>query len=280
MTGLDLRPLSLGEILDRTFFLYRRHFVLFVGISAVPQILVLAYSLTRIFLMPIGLPSESGILSGMAQSLFFTLILLIVAFIAYLFSQGATVLAVSEVYLGRTTTIGGSLSRVMEDLGPLFGVVFLSGLVVGIGTMFFIIPGIYLACRLLVSVPAAMIEKRGATESMRRSFDLTRDFVIRAFVMIVLYVILVWAIQALLSWPFAFALVLARNDPVMVRFWSVLTQLGSSVGSVLVSPILLISTALYYYDLRVRKEAFDLQIMMDPNSQWRGGPGPTPSILG
>jgi hypothetical protein len=32
MTGLDLRPLSLGEILDRTFFVYRRDFLIFVGI--------------------------------------------------------------------------------------------------------------------------------------------------------------------------------------------------------------------------------------------------------
>jgi hypothetical protein len=33
MATLDLRPLSLGELLDRTFFLYRRHFLLFVGDS-------------------------------------------------------------------------------------------------------------------------------------------------------------------------------------------------------------------------------------------------------
>jgi len=36
MAALDLRPLSLGELLDRTFFLYRRHFLLFVGIAAIP----------------------------------------------------------------------------------------------------------------------------------------------------------------------------------------------------------------------------------------------------
>ncbi len=36
MAALDLRPLSLGELLDRTFFLYRRNFLLFVGIAAIP----------------------------------------------------------------------------------------------------------------------------------------------------------------------------------------------------------------------------------------------------
>ena len=32
MADLDLRPLSLGEILDRTFSIYRKNFLLFAGI--------------------------------------------------------------------------------------------------------------------------------------------------------------------------------------------------------------------------------------------------------
>jgi hypothetical protein len=36
MADLDLRPLSLGEMLDRTFSLYRGHFWLFIGINSVP----------------------------------------------------------------------------------------------------------------------------------------------------------------------------------------------------------------------------------------------------
>ena len=32
----DLRPLSLGELLDRVFTLYRNHFALFVGVMAIP----------------------------------------------------------------------------------------------------------------------------------------------------------------------------------------------------------------------------------------------------
>lgn len=35
MTPLDLRPLTIGEMLDRAFTLYRRHWTLFVGIMAV-----------------------------------------------------------------------------------------------------------------------------------------------------------------------------------------------------------------------------------------------------
>lgn len=48
-----------------------------------------------------------------------------------------------------------------------------------------------------------------------------------------------------------------------------MTQVGSAIGSILVTPILRIATAVFYFDLRVRKEGFDLQFMMDPNSVQR-----------
>jgi hypothetical protein len=47
MPDVDLRPLSIGEMLDRTFSLYRRNFVLFVGITALPNLLILALGWRR-----------------------------------------------------------------------------------------------------------------------------------------------------------------------------------------------------------------------------------------
>jgi hypothetical protein len=47
--------------------------------------------------------------------------------------------------------------------------------------------------------------------------------------------------------------------------WVALNAVGSAVIQFMVTPILLIATSIYYYDLRVRKEAFDLQVMMDPD---------------
>jgi hypothetical protein len=52
MATLDLRPLSLGELLDRTFTLYRGHFLLFLGISAIPQVFVLVIQLAQALVAP------------------------------------------------------------------------------------------------------------------------------------------------------------------------------------------------------------------------------------
>jgi hypothetical protein len=269
VTNLDLRPLSLGEILDRTFSLYRQNFLLFVGITALPQLLILALNLAEVLLVaaPVGRtsggprsPVSSGVLAFGALG---GIVVLIVYLIVYLFAQGGTVYAVSDLYLGRTTTIGASLQRMRGQVGSLFGVTLLNGLVVGIATILLIIPGIYMACRLITCVPAALLEDLGPRDSLERSFRLTEDSAGRSFVIYLLYICVLYAVMILLVLPFNIAAVFSAKNPEMMRVWLLLTQFGTFLATVLVTPILTIATAVFYYDLRVRKEAFDLQLMMN-----------------
>jgi hypothetical protein len=152
------------------------------------------------------------------------------------------------------------------------------------GLIFLIIPGIYLMCRLLVCVPAALIEKRGPRDSLSRSFILTKGSAGRAFVILLLYCVIAYAAILLLALPFSIPLGISAARGVtnsgMAHVWLALAQVGSSAASILVAPILLIATSVYYYDLRVRKEAFDLQFMMDPDPQKvPRSSGDVPSIL-
>src|SRR5207248_8589713 len=167
MADLDLRPLSLGETLDRTFTLYRKHFLLFAGITAIPQLLVLALRLAQTLFMTSpaarrNLPVEqlqAGTSNGLlAFGIVGVIVGLMVYLVAYLFAQGGTVFAVSDLYLGKSTTIGASLGRMRGQLGSLFGVILLNGLAVMGAFILQIIPGIYVACRLLTCVPAALLE--------------------------------------------------------------------------------------------------------------------------
>jgi hypothetical protein len=276
MTGLDLRPLTLGEILDRTFSLYRRHFVLFMGLVGVPQVLVLAFQLAQMALQR-SYPGRFGLtdFAGLGT----TLVLLVVSVVVYLFSQGGTIFAVSEIYLGRSVTIAQALGRVSGNLGFLFGVVALNGLAVGGATLLLVIPGIYVACRLLVCVPSALIEERGPRDSLTRSWELTRDFGGRAFMIFLLFFAIALAANLLFVTPFTVGMATALRNPSTLWFWLVLTQVGARVAAILTQPILLIATSIFYYDLRVRKEAFDLQFMMNPSAPPSAGPGSVPSIL-
>ncbi|MGO9642150.1 MAG: hypothetical protein ACLP1Y_12705 [Candidatus Acidiferrales bacterium] len=296
MSNVDLRPLSLGEILDRTFTLYRSHFLLFLGIAAIPHLLVLALSLAQTFLTfpgQVPFPSMPGspqsapppaVPSAMfvGSTLLLSLATLVVATIAYLLSQGATVFAVSDLYLGNTTTIGQSFLRMRGEMLGLFGVVVLNGLALIAGFILLIIPGIYLACRLLVVIPAALLEGAGPRTALERSMSLTRDNAGRAFLILLLYVAVAWAATGLFAVPFEIGMLFSiAKNPAMLRVWMALMQVGSSIASILVGPILTIATAVLYFDLRVRKEALDIQMMM--TSGVGGTPAPlsggTPTLL-
>jgi len=274
MAALDLRPLSLGEILDRTFSLYRLHFFLFLGITAIPHLLILAMNLAGALLtkmpdvaaQPPAEQWQSAASSGlMAFGVVGLIVGVVIYLVAYLFAQGGTVFAVSELYLGRTTSIGASLRRMRGQLGSLFGVIILNGLATLGATLFFIIPGIYVACRLIACVPAALLEDLGPRSSLERSFKLTKGFAGRALIIFFLYLILFYAAALLFMFPFLFAAGISAKDPGMARVWLALSQVGNFLAAILVGPFLTIATAVFYYDLRVRKEAFDLQLMMNPS---------------
>lgn len=107
----DLRPLSLGEVLDRTFALYRSRFWLFAGITAVSagvQVVVQAISLATTHKIMRGLVLNPGSpppdlfnlphrLGAQLGTWIAGLVFVLVAAIA----NAATTLALGEVYLNR-----------------------------------------------------------------------------------------------------------------------------------------------------------------------------------
>jgi hypothetical protein len=284
MANIDLRPLSLGELLDRTFTLYRQHFVLFAGITAIPQVLILLYNLllgslsgaTREPITGQVQVAPTSMSVGLAVA---SLVAILLYFVAYLFAQGGTFFAVSELYLGRAITIGESLGRMRGKVLKLLGVTILNGLVVGAATILLIVPGIYMACRLITCVPAALFEDLGAGESLSRSYDLTKNEAGRAFVIFLLYVVLLAVAIVVFEAPFTFLANFSVKTPGMVHVWTAASQVGRFLARVLVLPYLTIATAVFYYDLRVRKEAFDLQLMMNPGGPVQApAPGAPPSL--
>ena len=289
MATLELRPLSLGELLDRTFFLYRRHFFLFAGISAIPYSLFFIANLTAVLIPAIarqmnsGQIQSSGLVAATAGSGLIRILALLVGSIAFLYTVGATVHAVSEIYAGRAPSIRESLGSVRGKSGMIFGVMFLSGLLMIAGLIAFVIPMFYIMCRLTVAIPSAILEDLGPADSIRRSFALTRNFAGRAFMIYLLYFAMVFGIIAVFQFPFAMLLVMNAKQPQLVIMWTIFMQLGNFIGSSLVAPVSTISFALFYYDLRVRKEAFDLQRMMQAIGADPAAPpvtGGVPSMFG
>jgi hypothetical protein len=246
-----LRPLSLGELLDRTFTLYRRHFLLFIGLAALPSLLTLAVqSLVRTSTTPLA-----GFVGVMAQFL--------VSFVVSAIIGAATVHAVSELYLDRPTSISAAFRAAMPHLVKLAILSLLIGIIVGLGFLLLIVPGIILALRYSLATPVAVIEDATIQGAMSRSAELASGAWPRILAIYCMFVFLSLAMGMLLAIPGIVAAAMSgafnAETALLPGF---LTDLAGYVGGVLVTPLMTIAIALLYFDQRVRKEAFDLEHMM------------------
>ncbi len=252
-----LRPLSVGELLDRTFTFYRRRFVLFVGIAAIPSAVALAFQLGRLF---------GAFSSSVGTTLVLGLISLIVSVVAGTFVHGATVVAVSQLQLEQDTNITAAFTAIRPLIVELFIIGLNVGVRVTLGLLLLIVPGIILALSYSVAVPVAILEGKGVSDSLSRSSELTSGGRGRIFVIYCLFFVL--TIVGGAFWPaIVRAIAVARSVPLQYGpqpMWTQLvTQFGGFVTQSLIGLIPTIALTLVYYDQRVRKEAFDLQHMMD-----------------
>ena len=252
-----LRPLTIGELLDRTFFYYRRHFVLFVGIAALPAVLLLAFQLVTVLL----LTADSGLLLSVMFSLTWILVYLVTSTLAH----GATVVAVSQVLLARETNVAEAFRSIRPRIGELILISMNVGVRVMLGLMLLIVPGIVLALRYSLAIPAAVLEEAGVSDALSRSATLTKGHLGRVLVVYILLFVLI--LIGSMLWPFLTMLLVVVVSPAVQEGQSpawvkVLLEFGTFVSQSLLGPIVTIALTLMYYDERVRKEAFDLEHMM------------------
>ena len=266
----SLRPMSLGELLDRSFFLYRKHFALFVGIIALPNLVLLAFQL-------IGVAVNRGTTRAFTATglvwLFATLVLYLGASAA---SQGATVVAVSKVHLGTDTSVSEAFAGIKGRILYLALIMIGVGIGVSIGLVLLIVPGIILALMWALTIPVAVLEDKGLRDATARSAELTKGNRGRIFMVYFLFIVLMYIVILLWEVPiFAAIGIFARSGqrpPTVLPVWTqVALPVCTFLSQCLVGPLLTIALSLVYYDQRVRKEAFDLQLMMSTIDATQGG---------
>jgi len=269
MATADLRPMTLGEVLDHTFTLYRENFLLFVGIAAIPYLVVLIGRFLFLLSSRGTLRNPNNFSPGMLGGIILGALGAAAIWVILLgIAQAATIWAVSELYLGRSASVRAAYANSKDRIMTVIVIIILVFLatVITSGVTFFLlcIPGIYLACRLAVSVPVAMVENESSIASMERSMELTKGYGWQIFLLFLLTFVISWVVSMFLEFPatiFTVKAALAKQQPSLgVMAYS---YVANFMSQVLVGPIGTISASLMYYNLRVRKEGFDIQHLMN-----------------
>ena len=253
---MTLQPLTTGQLLDRTFSIYRQRALLFMAIACLPHV-VYFLGMTMFQAGITGFFGSAGIIVAVI-----VMIVFIVAYFALIgLSQAATAIAVSDVYLERPVTVGSAYARVKGKALRYFGIVFGVGLLTGIGIVLFVVPGIYFAITYALTLVISANENLGWTAATKRSKDLVKGNRNR--------VALIFFLSLVISYVLAFGLTIPATllAPVLIKISPLLANvvvlLAGFIASTVAAPIALIGFTLAYYDIRVRKEAFDLQLMME-----------------
>jgi len=289
-----LRPMSTGELLDHTFALYRKNFLLFVGIATVGPAAYLVFQLVTIgsAVVPGTTPQRSAALASVGVGF---LVGMVVMLAGMAISHAATVKAVAAVHLGRQITIGGAYKalrgRFWRVLGVFAMVMLLVGLGAGIiigvaavlgslavvggaqagtaGTIIGVLVGIGAAVvgavlaitiyvRYSLAIQACVVEDLQIMASLKRSVVLSKGA--RGRILTVYFVFgLLGFIAGIALGGLAGGVGAVLHNPIIAM---ILIYLASFVAGSLTGPLATIGISLLYYDERVRKEAFDLQLMM------------------
>jgi len=258
----SLRPLSTGELLDKTFTLYRRNFPLFFGIAALAQLgpFIVLIAMTGIFRSANTQHTASTAVTVAITGLVTLFAYLAATMIAAGLIQAATTFAVSSLYLEEPVSIKSAYARVKGLVWRSVNVVLSVGIRIVGGLLLFIIPGIIMLRRYSLSVPVAVLENLKTRAALKRSRQLSEGSGGRILLVYVLMLALIWAVSLGTAW--VLGLIFTPQTLRQSFAAQMVQQFSSFLVGAAVGPVMTIAFSLLYYDQRVRKEAFDIEHMI------------------
>jgi hypothetical protein len=254
MENVLLRPRSATEIVDASFRLCRAHYgvlVTVVAILAGPAIL-----------LKVVLPPELAGLASVLERLLFIV------------GDGAAIAIASEAHLGRSVDLATGLRAVRGRAGSLVVSYFARNLLVAIGLLLLIVPGVFLFIATFAVPMAIVLEGMRIGPAFTRAQKLVEEHIAHVLGTLALLVVIVGALFVGLI----LALEVLRE---MTGLEERTTDLLQDVGLILLFPLYNVGSTLLYYDLRIRREGFDLEQMahgLSGGAQSAGSPAPAPPL--
>jgi hypothetical protein len=247
MTDLVLRPRSPTELVDAAFQVFRRDPMQFIVATAavyVPWLiirLVFDVGISRTFPTP-----QQAAVTALAGVIVYALV------------GGVITVIASDVYLGAPADAVRALQLTAARLVPLLAASIVTLAFIVVGAIFFLLPALYPMARFFAIRQAVMLEDTGAAGALSRSSHLSVG-VKRHVLNTLLLVLLITSALSFGSGLLA-GMISSR----------VLVNVLLTAVSVVLYPFFGITETLLYYDIRIRKEGFDVEYLAATNPTTAG----------
>ena len=242
-----LGPQTAGTLLRNIIRMYRSHFGILMACSVLP---------IAPFLLPIVWLASSD--SGWVA------LAMLPYMVAAFISSGAMTIAISDICLGNRPTAKHAFQRVLGKRlwVNMLGTGLLLGLMVWVGMLALLLPGVWVMARGFLSLIVVTLEGRGAKDAIRRSFALTKGQAWRIIGLTGLPLLLAYIVMVLSVVVFSIvgALTFGGESTVL---GVLIALLSYGLALALFTPVMGITMVLLYYDQRVRREAYDVQALAE-----------------
>lgn len=170
-----------GDVILPMLELYRKNFLLVIAvvvISTVPPVLV-QYGLMQF--IRTAADSDSGLMANNSSNLIlygmsFTAVVWLLAIAGGALMSGALSYAVLNLQQGGAVSVGETLKRSLRMLPKLFLMDLMYMVVIGVGYVLLVVPGIIFSLMYALVIPIAVAEGLGPIESFKRSAELTKGY--------------------------------------------------------------------------------------------------------
>jgi len=260
----ELRPRGIGEILDAAVALYRARFAQLLRYAAIVVFPV------QVLLTLVSLSAQSDhynvTISGNATPQFSTtraelaatFVVLVVGLLTHAFVSAITTRVVADEYVGYAEPPGQAARTAARRFLAVIGVALLIGISELLGVLLCFVGSFAAQALFSVAIPVVILERRKVFAAMARSVELTR-----AHFWHVLGVILSASIlSALLNFALTLALNLWSAHGGSPTSLAIAQGIINSLTLLLTAPFVAAAIVALYFDLRIRDEAFDVQMAL------------------
>ena len=264
---LPLHPMMFSDLLDGSFRLLKANLgtiVLVAAVFLIPVNLVAAF-LQRDLLGGYGFlqfmqdPSLLEEAAGPGSSngpLIGSLAAGLASILVTPFIGGATSMVVAASYLGGELKAGPAMRATGRRFLVLLAVFFLTLLLKLAGLVLCLVGALVPMTLFLVTTPAVMVEEVGPIQAMARSVTLVRPRFWPVMAIGIGSGVLASFLGNILAGPFSIAAL-----AVGYRWGWILAAIGAILPALITTPFVSILATLVYFDLRIRNEGFDLQMI-------------------
>lgn len=265
-TGPRLRALALGEVLDVSIKLCLAHWrtllkvVLVIGVplQILTTLLTADYTASSFDFSASAEQTPEEAVDDFVDSLGGLAISSVLGWVALMVASAACFRAIGLAYLGTSTDWRSSLSYAWRRLPSLLWLGLLYGLALLFGTLLLIAPGVWLYVAWAFATPVLLLEGLRGRRALGRSFALVKGRWWRTFGVLAVGLILAGVVSTLVQGVFFVGILVNPGNDVLVL---VLATIAGILGLAIATPFVAALTTVVYFDLRIRKEGFDLELL-------------------